>query len=73
MERTRAEELRELRSHIRKDGTAKITYMTREEAVPVANILWAKSGRPHNVYLCWQKPDHWHIGGGQPDDLEVGR
>lgn len=68
VERTRVEELgRPKRSHIREDGRAKLAYATRESAIGMANALWQKTGRPHNVYMCWQMPEHYHIGAGIDD------
>jgi hypothetical protein len=49
---------------VRGDGVAKISYSTRNEAVIEANMMWVKTGTPHNPYLCNQRPDHWHVGRG---------
>jgi len=55
---------RPVASHVRSDGTAKISYVAEAEAVLTANLMWARTGRPCGVYVCSQKPLHWHIGSG---------
>jgi len=55
---------RDAGSHVLDDGRAKISYEDRAKAVEVANMKWAIDGQPRNVYLCAQKPPHYHVGHG---------
>ena len=50
-----------LTSHFKRDGTAKRSYRTQQEAAGAAQLAWTLEGGELNTYRC----DHchqWHIG-----------
>jgi hypothetical protein len=52
------------RSHVKEDGSPKVVFATEEEAAREA-AYQRSLGRVVDVYLCWQRPDHWHLGAGR--------
>ena len=49
-------------SHINKDGTPKIGYLTKDDA-DIASLLYKlNTGEDMNTYQCLKNPQEWHIG-----------
>ena len=49
------------RSHVNRDGTAKVSFPSLDEAKAAAGRINQHTGRQVETYLCSLKPDHWHL------------
>jgi hypothetical protein len=55
------------RSHVRADGMPKRVFETETAALGEALAIELRSGQTLTPYLCWQRPDHWHLGKNRPE------
>ncbi len=49
-------------SHVRSDGTPKVSIESADDARTLADWSEQTSGLRFNVYLCDQRPEHYHVG-----------
>lgn len=59
------------RSHLRWNGSPKVSFQLEVDAKAMAEKLTRVTGRRQVHYLCDQNPSHWHVGGDARDLQEV--